>query len=310
MDNNDFERWINMRISKDNVIYSMDKENQAVGTVKSGDQVIFETKDCFSDTIKTEADVISEIDFNKVNPATGPLYIEGAQPGDVLKVTINAIKLNDYGVVVSAPGLNKLFTKGIEEEQTVICPIQEDKGTFEFQGVEFPLNKMIGVIGTANADKGITTGTPGPHGGNMDNTMIAEGSVVYLPVYTEGALLAIGDMHASMGDGEVWGCGVEAGGEAHVTVEVMKDYPHSVPLVETAEAYYSYGYGETTNEAIVMANDHMVEFLMKEAGLTFNQAGMLMTIKADLAACQTVNPDASMRVGIQKEFVELAKNFK
>src|SRR5699024_11888054 len=87
-------------------------------------------------------------------------------------------------------------------------------------------------------------------GGNMDNTMISEGSVVYLPVYTEGALLAIGDMHASMGDGEVWGCGVETGGEAHVTVEVMKDYPYSVPLVETDEAFYTYGYGKTTDEAI------------------------------------------------------------
>src|SRR5699024_10046704 len=186
----------------------------------------------------------------------------------------------------------------------------ENKGTFAFQGVEFPLNKMIGVIGTANADEGITTGTPGPHGGNMDNTMISEGSVVYLPVYTEGALLAIGDMHASMGDGEVWGCGVETDGEAYVSVEVTKDYIYSVPLVETDEAYYTYGYGKTTDEAIVIANDHMVEFLMKEAGLTFNQAGMLMTIKADLTTCQTVNPDASMRVGILKEFVELAKNFK
>lgn len=302
--------WISMRLSKENVIYSMDKTNKPVATVKSGAQVVFETKDCFSDTIKSESDVISEIDFEKVNPATGPLYIEGAQPGDVLKVTIDAIKLNDQGVVVSAPGLNRFFNEGIQKEQTVMCSINEEAGMFEFQGVEFPMNKMIGVIGAANGDEGITTGTPGPHGGNMDNTTIAEGSVVYLPVYIEGALLSIGDMHASMGDGEVWGCGVEAGGEAHVTVEVVKDYPHVVPMVETEEAYYSYGYGRTIDEATAMSNDHMIDFLMKEADLTYNQAGMLMTIKANVASCQTVNPDVSMRIGILKEYVELAKGFK
>lgn len=299
-----------MRISKDNVVFSMDPKNKPVATVASGEQVVFETKDCFSDTILTSEDVISEIDFNQVNPATGPLFVEGAEPGDVLKVTIDAIKLNDTGVVVSAPGLNRFFNQSIQEEETVICSIHEDKGTFEFQGVEFPMNKMIGVIGTANAGEGITTGTPGPHGGNMDNTEIAEGSIVYLPVFVEGALLSIGDMHASMGDGEVWGCGVEVGGEAHVTVEVIKNYPHNVPMVETEDAIYSYGFAKTIDEAVAMANDHLIHYLMEEANLTYNQAGMLMTIKANLAACQTVNPDVSMRVGILKEYIELAKGFK
>lgn len=299
-----------MRISKEHVVFSMDKMNQPVARVESGSKVIFETKDCFSDTIQKESDVISEIDFNKVNPATGPLYVEGAKPGDVLKVTIDAIKLNDTGVVVSAPGLNKYFDQAIQEEQTVICSINDEAGTFSFQGVEFPMNKMIGVIGTANANEGITTGTPGPHGGNMDNTAIGEGSAVYLPVFTEGALLAIGDMHASMGDGEVWGCGVEVGGEAHVTVEVIKDFQHQVPLVETEDTYYAYGYGKTIDEASRMANDAMIQLLMDSANLSFNQAGMLMTIKGNLTTCQTVNPDVSIRMGMLKEYIELAKGFK
>lgn len=299
-----------MRISKDHVVFKMSSENPAVLSVKSGSQVIFETKDCFSDTIKSEQDTISKINFDDVNPATGPLYVEGAEVGDVLKVSINVIKLNDTGVVVSAPGLNRYFTEGIQEEQTVICKINDDAGTFEFQGVELPMNKMIGVIGTASDEVGITTGTPGPHGGNMDNTQIKEGSIVYLPVFTKGALLSIGDMHASMGDGEVWGCGVEVGGEAHVTVEVIKDFAHAVPLVETTDSYYSYGFGKNIDDATQMANDHMIQLLMKEANLSFNQAGMLMTMKANVASCQTVNPDLSMRVGILKEYVELAKGFK
>ncbi|XJS10156.1 acetamidase/formamidase family protein [Aerococcaceae bacterium WGS1372] len=299
-----------MRISKENVIYSMDKNDEAVARVKSGSEVIFEVKDCFSDTIQTEEDVISEIDFNQVNPATGPLYVEGAEVGDVLKVTINKIKPNDFGVVVSAPGLNKYFDQSIQEEQTVICSIDDEAGTFTFQGVEFPMNKMIGVIGTANADEGITTGTPGPHGGNMDNTAIEEGSIVYLPVNTQGALLAIGDMHASMGDGEVWGCGVEVGGEAHVTVEVIKDFKHQVPLVETEDAFHSYGFGKTIDEASQMANDHMIQLLMNRADLTYNQAGMLMTIKGNLTTCQTVNPDVSMRMEMKKDYIERAKGFE
>ncbi len=299
-----------IKINRDQFVFAMDKDNEPVATAKSGDQVIFDLMDCFSDTVTSEADTISEIDFNKINPATGPLYVEDAEVGDVLKVTIEKIKLDDYGAVMSAPGLNKYFTENITKEQTVICPIDDEAGTFEFQGVKFPMNKHIGVIGTAPEGEGVTTGTPRMHGGNMDNTQIKEGSILYLPVNTPGALLAMGDMHASMGDGEVWGSGVEVGGEVTVTVEVLKESTIPTPFVETETAYYAFGAAEKMEEAVTIASDNLHRFIMEEAGLTFNQAGMLMTIKANLAPCQIVNPDVSFRFGIDKDILEKAKDFK
>lgn len=299
-----------LHIRRDQHVFAMDKDNQPAGHAKDGDRVVFDLMDCFSDTVTTEEDTISEIDFNKINPATGPLYVEGAEVGDVLKVKIERIKLDSQGAVMSAPQLNKHFSKDITEEETVICSIDEKAGTFEFQGATFPLEKHIGVIGTAPDGQGVTTGTPKMHGGNMDNTKIAEGSVLYLPVNTPGALLAIGDMHASMGDGEVWGSGVEVGGQVTVQVEVLKDTHLPTPFVETDDAYYSFGAAEQMEKAIQLASDNMLDFLIKEADLSFNQAGMLMTIKANLAPCQVVNPDVSYRVGIKKEFVEAAKKIQ
>ncbi|AMB98609.1 acetamidase [Aerococcus urinaehominis] len=299
-----------IKINRDQFVFAMDKNNPPAAQAKSGDQVVFDLMDCFSDTVKSEADTISEIDFNKINPATGPLYVEEAEVGDVLKVTIEDIKLDPQGAVMSAPGLNKYFSNNITKEQTVICPIDDAAGTFEFQGVTLPLNKHIGVIGTAPAGEAVTTGTPRMHGGNMDNTKIAPGSILYLPVNTPGALLAMGDMHASMGDGEVWGSGVEVGGQVTVTVEVLKDSHMPTPFVETADAYYAFGAADNMEEAVTLASDNLHQFIMDEAGLDFNQAGMLMTIKANLAPCQIVNPDASFRFGIAKDILEAAKGFK
>lgn len=297
-------------IRRDQTIFAMDKDNEPAAYAKDGDRVEFNLMDCFSNTVNSEEDTISEIDFNKINPATGPLFVEGAEKGDVLKVTIEKIELNEQGAVMSAPGLNKHFSTSVTKEQTVICQIDDQAGTFEFQGVTLPLNKHIGVIGTAPEGEPVTTGTPKMHGGNMDNTKIAEGSILYLPVNTPGALLAIGDMHASMGDGEVWGSGVEVGGKVTVKVDVLKDSKFPTPFVETQNAYYSFGAADSIDKAIQIASDNLLEFIMNEAQLTYNQAGMLMSIKANLAPCQIVNPDASFRFEIEKEVLEAAKQFK
>ena len=209
-----------MRISKEHAIYAMSKENKAVLRCQSGDTVVFETCDCFHDTVRHEADVVSSVDFDRVNPATGPLYIEGADVDDLLKVDILSITVDTQGAVVAAPGLGRLADL-IEKEQTAIGKISGDKVVI--LGRELPVNKMIGVIGTAPDGEAISTGTPHDHGGNMDCAEVREGVSLYLPVCVEGALLAMGDLHACMGDGEVMGCGLEVAGEVTVRVEVVKE---------------------------------------------------------------------------------------
>lgn len=285
------------RISREHVIYEMNKENEPVLTVESGTTVVFETQDCFSGEVQSEKDTVSDIDFSKVNPATGPLYVEGAEVGDTLKVTLNRLEIENKGSVLTAPGLGML-ADGIEKEETAMGEISEE-GTL-YKGFNIPLNKMVGVIGTAPAGEGVNTGTPHDHGGNLDTTLLTEGAILYLPVNTPGALLAMGDMHSSMGDGEIMGSGMEVAGEIEVTVEVIKDSKLPLPFVETDEVYATLASRATMEEATKVAINNMVDVLMDKTDLTFNQAGMFLSLAGDLKVSQVVNPNKTMRVEVKK----------
>lgn len=286
-----------MKISSDHVIFAMDRHNTPALTVDNGETVIFETLDCFSNTVLTEDDLVSSIDFSQVNPATGPLYIHGAEVGDVLKVTIEKISLADKGAIVTAPGLGRLAHR-IEAEETIICPVSDTH--VDYKGIQIPLRKMIGVIGTAPAGEGVNTGTPHDHGGNLDTTRMTEGSILYLPVNVEGALLALGDLHATMGDGEIMGAGLEIAGEVTVKVEVLKDFILPLPLIETDDLWITLGSRETLEAASQLAIDHMTDLITQISHLTLNQAGMLLSLAGDLHTSQIVNPNVTVRMELAK----------
>ncbi|MDN6196197.1 MAG: acetamidase/formamidase family protein, partial [Atopostipes suicloacalis] len=276
------------RITKDQVVFEMSKENKAVLSVESGEKVVFETMDCFSGEVCSAEDTVSDIDFSKVNPATGPLFVKGAEVGDVLKVKIEKIILEKQAAVLTAPGLG-LLADDIEKEETVITKVNE-KGT-NYMGFEIPLRKMIGVIGTAPAGEAVNTGTPDDHGGNLDTILVREGSILYLPVNVDGALLSMGDMHSSMGDGEIMGSGSEVAGEIEVKVEVLKDSTLPLPFIETDELYATLASRETMEEASQFALNNMVKFLQSKTDLSYNQAGMFLSLAGDLKVSQAVNPN-------------------
>lgn len=287
-----------VRVGKEHVIFEMNKENKAAASVDSGTTVVFETLDCFSGEVQSENDTVSDIDFSKVNPATGPLYVNDAKVGDTLKVTIKRIDIDDKGAVLTAPGLG-LLSEGIEKEETAIAEITEDMTVYK--GFNIPLTKMVGVIGTAPAGEGVNTGTPHDHGGNLDTTLLGEGATLYLPVNVDGALLAMGDMHSSMGDGEIMGSGLEVAGEIEVSVEVLKDSDLPLPFIETDELYVTLASRETMEDASKLALNHMVDFITKKTDLTFNQAGMFLSMAGDLKVSQAVNPNKTMRVEVRKD---------
>lgn len=289
------------KISREHLIFEMNRENKPVLSVDSGSTVVFETEDCFSGEVRTELDTVSQIDFAKVNPATGPLYVNDAEVGDILKVTIKRITLDEKGAVVTAPGLG-LLAEGIQQEETAIGGVTQE--ATEYKGYSLPLRKMVGVIGTAPAGEGINTGTPHDHGGNLDTTLLGEGATLYLPVNVEGALLAMGDMHSSMGDGEIMGSGLEIAGEIEVEVEVLKETKLPLPFVETAELYATLASRETMEEASKVALNNMVDFIQNKTDLTFNQAGMLLSLAGDLKVSQAVNPNKTMRVELKKSILE------
>ena len=279
-------------------IHKMDHSNAPAAFAQSGDTVRFETLDCFGCQITSEDQLRGSLDWSGINPATGPLFIEGAMPGDVLKVEILSIELDDHGVMVNGPG-EGVISRLLTAEATKILPIENGMARFNDK-LAFPLNPMIGVIGTAPAGAGVDTGTPGAHGGNMDCMRVAAGATLYLPVHVEGALLAIGDLHAVMGDGEVGLCGVEIAGMVTVRVTALKGCALPTPFLindDTAMTIFS---AETVDEASTGATQAMHAFLTQELGMNGNEAGMLLSIAGNLCICQIVDPKKTCRMELPR----------
>ncbi len=286
------------RITKDKIIFSMSPNNPKVLQVRSGDVVVFETLDCFSNSIKKENEYFSSVGWDQINPATGPLYIEEAEPGDVLKVEIIDISIEDHGVMTTAPNLGVLGNL-IKEEKTKIIPISEGKVIFN-EKLQMPINPMVGVIGTAPKEQEIPTGTPGRHGGNMDCKRIVKGSTLYLPVNVPGALLAIGDLHGLMGDGEIVVCGLEICGEVTVKVTVLKDWEIPLPMLSEGEEVMIIASAQTLDEAADEATIQAHSFLLNELKMDLHEAGMLLSLVGDLQICQVVDPLKTARMQIPR----------
>lgn len=292
-----------LTIHTDTRIHVMSRDNAPAAYAKSGDTVCFETLDCFGGQIKEVHQKIGKLDFGNINPATGPLFIEGAMPGDVLKVEILNIELDDHGVMCDGPG-NGITGQAVTEESTKILPVKDGIITFN-EKLSFPVNPMIGVIGTAPAENGVDTGTPDSHGGNMDCTKIGIGATLYLPVNTEGALLAMGDLHARMGDGEVEVCGVEIAGAVTVRVTALKNCNLPTPFLvnsEIAAAIYS---DKKLDKAAVGATMAMHRFLMQELHMDEHEAGMLLSVAGDLRICQIVDPQKTCRMELPRNIPEV-----
>ena len=285
-----------LTIHTDTKIHRMSENNPPVAKAKSGDTVCFETLDCFGGQLKSENDLLGGLDWDNVNPASGPLFVEGAMPGDVLKVEILKIELDDHGVMVDAPG-EGVTGAAVSSESTKILPVENGKVKFN-EKLSFPICPMIGVIGTAAKGEGIDTGTPGSHGGNMDCTRIGEGATLYLPVNTEGALLAMGDLHARMGDGEVEVCGVEIAGKVTVKLTVLKNCKLPTPFLVNSELAMAIHSADTVDEACVGATMAMHGFLTGELGMNEHEAGMLLSVTGNLCICQVVDPEKTVRIEI------------
>ncbi|MEW6546802.1 MAG: acetamidase/formamidase family protein [Bacillota bacterium] len=284
-------------IRDDQVVYALSPENPPVAVAEPGEEVVFETKDCFSNQIRSEKDLFASVNWATINPATGPLAVKGAEPGDVLVVDVLRIEIASQGVMVAVPGLGALGHL-ISEPETKVIPIREGKALFN-ETVAFPVKPMIGVIGTA-PEKEVPCGTPGPHGGNMDTRLITEGARLYLPVFVPGANLCLGDLHAVMGDGEVVVCGVEIPGRVTVRVDVRKARRLDSPMLETSDAWYTIASAKDLDEAAQMALEHMLAFVRERTGLSLNHAGMLLSIAAHLEISQVVDPLKTVRMRLPK----------
>jgi len=227
-----------IRVTRDKACYAMSPAHVPVAEVAQDTLFCVETEDCYSGQLKTPRDRFTKEMWPTVNPATGPIAITGTEPGRILRLDIVEIKTRDHAVMCIEHGACALgdYIEGVE---TRILPIENNRLKLS-ETLSLPLQPMIGVIGTAPAGAPILNGTPGEHGGNLDCKVITAGSEVYLPVNVKGALLALGDLHAVMGDGEVCICGAEVSGEVILkATQVAFDIP--TPCVETSSHFHFIG---------------------------------------------------------------------
>lgn len=288
--------------------FTFDKNHDPVLRVQPGTQVAFDTIDCFSGQIKSSNDLVTDINFDQVNPGTGPLYVEGAEVGDVLAVHIDELEVANTGVAVTY-GVG--YLKENSELRSKIIEIDNERNVAIFNDIEIPLHKMIGVIGVAPAGEAIGCGRIGDHGGNMDNRIIQKGATVYFPVNTPGALLQIGDMHGAMGDGELDGAALEVSGTATVTVDVIKNFHLDRPVVETNDFWYTNAARATYEETLTLALQDMQRLMRKPYGWDDTDIDIYLSLDGHVEVNQGAELAAmpiSLRVGIPKiEGKELIK---
>lgn len=285
-------------IKSDRLIYSMSSENKPALEVDPGSTVVFETCDCFQNQISSSEQPIEKLDWEKINPATGPLYVKGAEKGDTLRIEILKIDINDYGVMAAIPG-GGIFGGNIGESSIKILPIIEGKAIFN-DSIYIPCKPMIGVIGVAPEGESVTNGEPGSHGGNMDNNKIVEGCTLYLPVFHTGALLSMGDLHAAMGDGEVMVTGIEIAGKVKVKIDLLKNHEIRNPILEYEDKVYTIASHEDLLQAVKISAEDMLYRVIRKLHMDINEAGMLLSAIGNTEICQVVDPKMTARFSMPK----------
>jgi len=238
-----------------------------------------------------------------VHPLTGPIYVEGAEPGDMLEVRILGFEfLHPYGVTGFRPNGGTLPDEFPYARFTLIR-IDAQAGTAEFRpGMKLTLAPFWGSIGVAppSVIRRLSSGPPGWHGGNLDNKELVAGSTLYLPVHVSGALLSMGDGHALQGDGEVTLTAVETSLRGRVQIVVRKGKQIRWPRAETPTHYITMGLHPDLNEAARMATREMIEFLVSEKGLTRDEAYTFCSLAVDLRVTQLVDETKGIHAMLAK----------
>lgn len=284
----------------DKVIQEFSPDMKAAYSIHSGDVITVHTRDCYSGQITKPTDRYEDLDPSGFNTATGPFYVEEAMPGDVLKITILDLRIADGAVAVVVPNEGTLGHQ-VEQTKFNLVPIRD--GKVHYYDYTFEAIPMIGIMGVATAEEAVSTNTPGDHGANMDTKDIKKDSSVYFPVFQKGAMLALGDVHARMGDGESSCSGLEIAATAVLAVEVIKNGDLRMPLVETEEELMVIASAPTLELANTKATEEMVRLFSKVSHMKWEDLYMMMGMVMDLRICQVVNPLVTVRSVVPKSLL-------
>jgi len=283
------------RFTSEKVVYRFSKDDPPIAHVAPGEIFSAATLDARSGQIKTVEDIhVYRRDPERANPVTGPFYVDGVEPGDTLAVEILDVQVAPSGAGTATGGV---LARRLGKRDCVIFKIQDGSAEYN-ERIRIPLRPMVGTIGVAPAGKSIGSFYPGPHGGNMDLNFVRNGATVYLPVCVQGALLAFGDLHASMGDGELTGGGIDASGEVTLRTSFVKGKRRARPWIETPQSWITCSNAPTLEEAIEIATNDMVDMVSETVGIPWEHAYILIGACADARIGQAARCGIDVTLGL------------
>ena len=294
--------------------YVFSPYREPIARVSPGRQVVVHCDDAFESRIRSREDIPSRslAGAKFLNPQTGPIYIEGAEPGDTLAVHIEDITATrDFAVSCLIPYFGGLTSTALTrtlqpslEEKVWIWKLEGNDLRCDELRLSLPWKPFMGTLAVAPDLEAISTLAPGPFGGNMDVPDVCPGNIVYLPVWNQGALFYTGDTHARQGQGELCGVALEITSKATFVFEVIRSRPISWPRIESPERIMTVGSARPMEDAARIAYGELVAWLEADYGWSRLDAYQLMTQAGELYVGNMVDTTYSLVASISKQYVK------
>jgi amidase len=276
------------RVSREDVIWSFGPELEPVLEVEPGAVVTFETNDCFTGQIASESDLVTAIDFSRVNSATGPVAVRGAEPGDSLVVELLDVRPGPRGFATIIPEFGQLIDD-VSSPVTFVFDVEGDVVRMN-ERISFQARPMVGVVGVATGGEELSNGLAGRHGGNLDDHWHGPGARIFFPVRQPGGMFAVGDMHAAMGDGEICFTGVEIAGEVDIRFDLLKGKQATWPVTELPDRWLPHATAPEYGEALALVSEEAARLLVDEHGFTMEDAFIFLSVACDAGVAQACKP--------------------
>ncbi len=294
--------------------YVFSPYREPVARVKAGQRVVIHCDDAFESRIRSQDDIpsVALAGAKFLNPQTGPVYVNGAEPGDTLAVHIEDITpTRDFAVSCLIPFFGGLTSTGLT--RTLQSPLEEKVWIWKVDGKDLRCNELrvslawqpfMGTLAVAPELEAISTLAPGPFGGNMDVPDVCPGNTVYLPVWNEGALFYTGDTHARQGQGELCGVALEITSKATFVFEVIKKHAISWPRIESPERIMTVGSARPMEDAARIAYAELASWLESDHGWSRLDAYQLLTQAGQLYVGNMVDTTYSLVASIEKRYLK------
>jgi amidase len=287
------------RLTRDKHTTTLDPNQEPAITIASGEELLVETWDAFMG-VREGLDT-----YSPLGPATGPIYVEGAARGDALRVEVLSIDVTGSALHQVRPG-HGFLPERFDRSYPTVMSIEDGHLRLE-NGLKVPLRPSVGLIATSPGRVQQTASDSGPYGGDIDVKELVAGSTIWLPVFVEGALLVMGDMHAVVGDGAVGGTGAEVAAESHLRITVEKGERGKRlrnPRALTPDFFITMSSAKRTSIAMKQAVGAMVDFLAEEKGMDPYDAYSILSLAGDVRISRTFRPISPCKMMLARSVLD------